>query len=110
MAERIVHKAVKMVNKEITIEQILRKVCSHYGMDEAVVHTKSRKRELVQVRQVAMYLAKKHTNSSTAKIGLLIGNKDHATVLHSCRIVENQAQVDKAFKNELTEIESSLKQ
>lgn len=110
LAERIVHKAVKMVNKEITIEQILRKVCSHYGMDEAVVHTKSRKRELVQVRQVAMYLAKKHTNSSTAKIGLLIGNKDHATVLHSCRIVENQAQVDKAFKNELTEIESSLKQ
>lgn len=109
LAERIVHKAVKMVNKDITIEEIVQKVCSHFGMEESAIHTKSRKRELVQARQIAMYLAKKHTDNSTAKIGLIIGKKDHATVLHACKMIENQAEVDKVFKTELDEIESSLK-
>ena len=68
------------------------------------------KREVVQVRQVAMYLAKKHTDTSSSKIGQLIGNKDHATVLHACKIVKDQVEVDKAFKAEIEEIEASLHQ
>ena len=54
-------------------------------------------------------LAKKYTDFSTAKIGMIIGGKDHATVLHACKCVENQVSVDKAFKAELIEIESQLK-
>ena len=75
----------------------------------SAIHTKTRKREVVQVRQVAMYLAKKHTDSSSSKIGKLIGNKDHATVLNACKIVKDQVEVDKAFKEDIEEIEVSLK-
>ncbi len=85
------------------------KVCNHYEIEESAIHTKTRKREVVQVRQVAMYLAKKHTDSSSSKIGQLIGNKDHATVLHACKIVKDQVEVDKTFKADIEEIEASLK-
>ena len=111
LAERIVRKAVKVceTNKPVTIEDIIQKVCSHYEIEEAAIHTKTRKREVVQVRQVAMYLAKKHTDCSSSKIGQLIGNKDHATVLHACKIVKDQVEVDKAFKADIEEIEVLLK-
>ncbi len=110
LAERIVRKAVRIENKPITIEEIIAKVCEHYKMDESVLHTKSRKREIVQVRQIAMYLAKKHTDISTSKIGHLIGNRDHATVLHACKIVKDLAGVDKVVKSDIEEIEASFKQ
>ena len=110
LAERIIRKAVRIENKPITIEGIIAKVCEYYKMDESVLHTKSRKREIVQVRQVAMFLAKKHTDVSASKIGHLIGNRDHATVLHACKIVKDLIGVDKGFKSDIDSIESSLKQ
>ena len=54
-------------------------------------------------------MAKKHTETSSSKIGQLIGKKDHATVLHACKIVKDQVDVDKAFKNEIDEIEASIR-
>ena len=54
-------------------------------------------------------IIKKHTDSSSSKIGQLIGNKDHATVLHACKIVKDQVEVDKTFKADIEEIEASLK-
>ena len=110
LAQRIVRKAVKCAeSKPMTINDIIVKVCEHYKIDETAIHTKTRKREVVQVRQVAMYLAKKHTDTSSSKIGQLIGNKDHATVLHACKIVKDQVDVDKSFKAEIEEIEASLR-
>ena len=85
LAQRIVRKVVNCESKAITIDDIITTVCKHFGLENAAIHTKSRKREVVQARQIAMYLAKKHTDFSTAKIGTLIGNKDHATVLHACK-------------------------
>ena len=110
LAQRIVRKAVKCAeSKPMTVSDIITKVCEHYKIDETAIHTKTRKREVVQVRQVAMYLAKKHTDTSSSKIGQLIGKKDHATVLHACKIVKDQVDVDKAFKAEIEEIEMSLR-
>ena len=110
LTQRIVKKAVKCAEvKPITVNDIIEKVCSHYKIDTSAIHTKTRKREVVQVRQVAMYLAKKHTDTSSSKIGQLIGNKDHATVLHACKMVKDQVEVDKAFKNEIEEIEATLR-
>ena len=110
LTQRIVKKAVKCCeSKPLSIEDIISKVCAHYDIVESAIHTKTRKREIVQVRQVAMYLAKKHTESSSSKIGQLIGNKDHATVLHACKIVKDQVEVDKSFKSEIEEIESTLR-
>ena len=110
LAQRIVRKAVRCENKPVTIDEIVTKVCAHYNLDERSIHTKTRKREIVQVRQIAMYLAKKHTDHSSSKIGQLIGNRDHATVLHACKMVKDLVDVDKSFKTELEEIENSIRQ
>lgn len=109
LAERVVNKSVPHEVKIITIEDIINKVCAHFSLDIAAIHTKSRKREVVQARQIAMYLSKKHTDSSSSKIGLLIGKKDHATVLHACKIVKDQYEVDKSFRSEIEEIENCIK-
>ena len=109
LAERIIRKAVRIENKPITIDNIISKVCAHYDLDESVIHTKSRKREIVQIRQIAMYLAKKHTEISASKIGMLIGNRDHATVLHACKTVKDLIEINKSFKSDIEEIEAALK-
>ncbi len=109
LAQHIVQKAVRCETKAITIEDIIEKVCKHFEIEPTTIHTKSRKREVVQVRQIAMYLSKKHTDSSSSKIGQLIGNKDHATVLHACKIVKDQIEVDKTFRADMEEIEASLR-
>ncbi|NDV81150.1 chromosomal replication initiator protein DnaA [Bacteroides sp. 51] len=109
LAQRILRKIVRNETKAITIDTIIETVCQHFEIDTSVIHTKSRKREVVQVRQIAMFLAKKHTDSSSSKIGQLIGGKDHATVLHACKIVKELCEVDKTFRADLESIETSLK-
>jgi len=109
LAGRIVRKAVRCETKAITVDDIIEKVCKHFELDPSAIHSKSRKREVVQVRQLAMYLSKKHTDTSSSKIGQLIGNRDHATVLHACKIVKGQFDVDKSFRAEVEEIEASLR-
>ena len=109
LAQRIVRKVVNCESKAITIEDSITTVCKHFGLENAAIHTKSRKREVVQARQIAMYLAKKHTDFSTAKIGTLIGNKDHATVLHACKTIKQLKEVDKSFRAEIEEIQTALK-
>lgn len=109
LAQRIVKKISRSESKAVTIDHIIQTVCSHFGLEPATIHTKSRKREVVQARQIAMYLAKNNTDFSTSKIGTLIGNKDHATVLHACKTVRELREVDKAFKSELDEIQAELR-
>ncbi len=110
LAKHIVHGVVRNETKNIGIEDIINTVCKHFGLEIAAIHTKSRKREVVQARQVAMYLAKQHTDFSTSKIGKFIGGKDHATVLHACKTVKGQCEVDKTFRSDLECIETTLKQ
>lgn len=108
LARRIIGDFSNYEKKELTIEDIVKKVADYYGVEPESINTRSRKREVVLVRQVAMYFAKKYLDLSTAKIGLYIGNRDHATVLHACKTVANLADTDKQFRTELSEIESSL--
>lgn len=110
LAQRIVHKVTQNESKTITIDNIINTVCKHFGLDTSAIHTKSRKREVVQARQIAMYLAKNYTDFSTAKIGSLIGNKDHATVLHACKTISELKEVSKSCQAELEEIQTALKQ
>ena len=72
------------------------------------VWSKTRKREVVQARQIAMYFSKKMTKSSLANIGMHCGGKDHATVLHACRTVNNLAETDKHFRTYLVDLEKKL--
>ena len=109
LAERIIKRAVKVDNHPLTIDDILEKVCKHYNVAQQHVFSKSRKRDYVQVRQVSMYLASKYTKMPASRIGQLIGNRDHSTVIHSCYTIEKRLKVDKAFSAELTSIENSFK-
>ena len=79
-----------------------------FNIKKELVHSASRKREIVQARQVIMYFVKKHTKLSLAQIGAQIGNRNHSTVLHSCNAVKNLAEVDKRFRADIEEIERLL--
>ena len=109
LAERVIKRAVKVDNKPLTVDDILEKVCQHYNVAQQHVFSKSRKRDYVQVRQVSMYLAQKYTKMPASRIGQLIGNRDHSTVIHSCSTVEQRLKVDKAFSAEITSIENSFR-
>ena len=109
LAQRIVKKISRNESKPITIDTIIDTVCSHFGLEPSAIHTKSRKRDVVQARQIAMYLAKNNTDYSASKIGTLIGGKDHATVLHACKTIRELREVDKTFRAEVDEIQATLK-
>ena len=109
LAERIIKRAVKVDDHPLTIDDIVEAVCRHYGVSQQNVFSKSRKREFVQVRQISMYLAQKYTKMPASRIGQLIGNRDHSTVLHSCSAIEQRMKVDKSFMAEISSIENSFK-
>ena len=78
-------------------------------MNVDVLQSKTRKREIVQARQIAMYFSKNLTSSSLSTIGSVIGGKDHATVLHAYKTVNNLAETNKEFKSYIADIEKKLK-
>lgn len=98
LAKQVVEKFVKNVKKEITIDYIQNVVSSYFDMDIETLCSKTRKRHIVQARQLAMFFAKKYTKASLASIGSEIGNRDHATVLHACKTIDNLIETDKQFK------------
>lgn len=108
LARKITGDVTGYEKHSITIDDIISKVSSYYGVEVESINTRSRKREVVLVRQVAMFLSKKYLDMSTAKIGKYIGNRDHATVVHACKTITNLAETDKQFRNELNEIDLSL--
>lgn len=109
LAIRMINKLVKCTIREITVDYITKVVCDYFNLTADSLHIKTRKREIVQARQIAMYFSKSLTKSSLAAIGSQIGDKDHATVLHACRTVANLKDTDKNFKVYLDEIENKLK-
>lgn len=109
LAERVIKRAVKVDDKPLIIDDIVEKVCTHYNVTTAAVNSKSRKREYVVARQVTMYLAQKYTKMPASRIGKLVGNRDHSTVIHSCSKVEERLKIDHEFSDEIMSIENSFK-
>lgn len=109
LAIDMINKIVKQNKHEITIDYIQKIVCDYFNMPVDSLHSKTRKREVVQARQIAMFFSKNLTKSSLASIGSQIGHKDHATVLHACKTVNNLMDTDKQFKYDIEEIEKRLK-
>lgn len=109
LAKRVIGQAIKKIErKKITVETISEVVCKHFKIKTELLQTASRKREIVQARQVAMYLSKQYTELSLAQIGAVIGKKNHATVLHACRTIKDQIEVDKSFRDEIDEIQKMI--
>jgi len=108
LARDTIAKLVKYNRREVSVDQIIKTVSGYFHVDENCIRSKSRKREIVQARQVAMYFAKQLTKISLKGIGAQLGSKDHATVLHSCRTVSNLLETDRRFKMQVDELESKL--
>ncbi len=109
LAERVIKRAVKVDDKPLTIDDIVETVCNHYNVTVTAVNSKSRKRDYVVARQVTMYLAQKYTKMPASRIGKLVGNRDHSTVIHSCSKVEERLKIDQEFCDELVSIENAFK-
>ena len=109
LAERVIKRAVKVDNEPLTVDEILERVCEHFSVTTTAVNSRSRKRDIVTARQVSMYLSQKYTKMPASRIGKLIGNRDHSTVIHSCTQVEKRLKTDKMFSAELGTIENAFK-
>jgi chromosomal replication initiator protein len=108
LAKQMIDKFVKNTYREVSIDYIQKVVCDYFDLPIELLKSKTRKREVVQARQIAMYFAKQLTRSSLANIGSYCGGKDHATVLHACRTVNNLMETDKEFKSYVDELEKKL--
>ncbi|MGV8964508.1 MAG: chromosomal replication initiator protein DnaA [Candidatus Saccharimonadaceae bacterium] len=108
LARRVIEQSIKFEIKKITVQKIQDVVCEYFNIKKELIQSKSRKREIVQARQVAMYFTKAHTEMSLSQIGTHIGKRNHATVLHACNTVRNLLDVDKTFRSNVDEIERIL--
>lgn len=108
LAKEIVEKFVKNTKREVSIDYIQKVVSDYFQMDVSTLQSKTRKRHIVQARQLAMFFAKKYTKASLASIGSQIGKRDHATVLHACKTVDNLSSTDKQFRKYVEDLSKRL--
>ncbi|MCD8042078.1 MAG: chromosomal replication initiator protein DnaA [Tannerellaceae bacterium] len=109
LTKRVISQAVRLEKKQISIQMIQEIVCNYFNLEQSAIQTRSRKREIVQARQITMYLSKKYTDCSFSHIGKVVGKKDHATVLHACKTIKDQIETSKSFRSAVEEIEGKLK-
>lgn len=109
LTHRVVARAVNLEKKELSADDISSAVCQHYGVKQKDLSSKSRKQNIVQARQLAMYLIHKYTETTYSQIGRMYGKRDHSTVLYACNQVGRRIGVDKTFRREVEELEGALK-
>lgn len=110
---RFVRKIVKQTTLldskgEVSINSIEKIICDELRVSSEDLRSKSRKQHTTQARQLVMYFAKKHTNLSLSAIGQMMGGRSHATVLHSCQVVENQISVSSQFSDRVNRLERMI--
>lgn len=108
-AQRIMNHSAHTVKKEITLDQIIESTCEQMNIKEEDIYGKSRKANIVLARQLSMYLAQEFTQLTTSKIGILVGNRNHATVIHSVKTISNRLKTDKELRKCVDELENKLK-
>ena len=109
LAESITEKIVGEEQNDVTIDGVQRVVCDYFNITRDELLSKTRKRQIVQARQIAMYMSRNLiSNCSLSTIGAEIGGKDHATVLHACTTVSDLMSTDKTFRQYVTDIEKLL--
>ena len=108
LAKEVLRDLMEDEPANLTIEEIQRTVCEYLNIDEDRMRGKTRKREVVRARQIAMHFCKKLTQNSLKTIGLHFGGRDHSTVIHANNTVADQMETDEQFKNTVEEIGRKL--
>lgn len=108
-AVRITENIVGEDDSYLTVDKVQDTVCDYFGISRDTLLSPTRKRQIVQARQISMYLCRKLIdNISLATIGNETGGKDHATVLHACNTVSDLCATDRVFKKDVAGIEALL--
>jgi chromosomal replication initiator protein len=108
LAKKVLRNFVKSSGKEITIDTIQKMVCEFFDVSYDKLLQKTRKREIVQARQITMYLAKAFTKNSLKTIGEHFGGRDHTTVIHSCQTVKDLMDTDSNFRESVMELQQKV--
>ncbi len=108
LAEKISGQIVGESRKELTIDKVQLTVCDYFNITREELLSKTRRRNIVQARQIAMYLSRNLLNCSLSTIGEELGGKDHATVMHACSTVTDLMSTDRGFRKYVNDIEKML--
>ena len=108
MTQQIIDRFMRNTVKELSVEYIINVVCGYFNISIEQLSLKTRKHQIVEARQIAMYLSKKYSSASLTAIGQQCGKKDHATVYHACKTVSDRLETDRQFKAKLAEIEKRI--
>lgn len=108
LAKKVLRNIVKTTSKEVTIDAIQKMVCEYYSVTYDKLQAKTRKREIVQARQISMFLAKQYTKNSLKTIGDHFGGRDHTTVIHSCQTVKNLMDTDSLIREQVKELQQKV--
>jgi chromosomal replication initiator protein len=100
-AQVVLQDLLKSNNKKITIEEIQKKVAEHFNIRLTDMHSPRRSRSVARPRQIAMYLAKLITSRSLPEIGRKFGGRDHTTVMHAVKKIEELKQEDNNFNEDI---------
>jgi chromosomal replication initiator protein len=101
MTQEVLSDMLRASERRVTIDEIQKKVAEHYNVRVADMHSARRSRAVARPRQVAMYLAKQLTPRSLPEIGRKFGGRDHTTVIHAVRKIEELSAYDAAFREDV---------
>ena len=104
LAEKVLSQTVGVEERKLNVPEIMETVAKFYNLEKSDILSRKRKREIVQARQVVMYLSKELTDASLAAIGAEVGGRDHSTVIYAEKAIANLLATDTQFKSELQEI------
>jgi chromosomal replication initiator protein len=100
-AQELLHDLLRSNERRVTIDEIQKKVAEHFNMKMAEMTSARRARAVARPRQVAMYLAKQLTSRSLPEIGRKFGGRDHTTVMHACKKIEELTETDRALAEDV---------
>ena len=93
---------------EITLEDVIRRVSEVTSVSEKDIVGQSRKKELVEARQITAYLSREILGASLSSIGIYLGGRDHTTILHACKNIEEKMKSEKRMKHQVESIKNEL--
>ncbi|MDC0489596.1 chromosomal replication initiator protein DnaA [Amylibacter sp.] len=101
MAQESLSDILRATDRKVTIDEIIRKVTDHYGVNLTDMLSARRTRSIARPRQVAMYLSKKLTSKSLPEIGRRFGKRDHTTVIHAVKKIEELQSIDNQIAKDI---------
>ena len=108
LVQKIMPRFVEKNDKPITIEDVKQSVCDHFNIKMSQLESRTRTQQIAYARQMAMYLSDRLTDKSHVQIGINIGNRNHATVIHAIKQIKDMMEVDERTRRDVEDLISTL--